>query len=307
MFRRILTAVDLSDASSNALREATAIAASSGAAHAIVHVLPDFVDLRTLHPRVALDSLPGLEEFSALARGRIASWMNAADHEPNVEVFLEQGSAATRIIERAEAWGADLIVVGHQGQTGLAGLLLGSVAMRVVHSAHCPVLVCRPNVDSAREVIGATDLSDPSLPAISFAASESRRRGVALTVVHVVDRTTGLYVASAGSFFGLSVPLPPAELDAAAQEALRATLEQALLQLDARGETQVLYGRPADAVIRFAKERGAGLVVVGTHGRTGLMRIALGSTADEVLRDAPCSVLVVRHAEGATRKVRSAT
>jgi nucleotide-binding universal stress UspA family protein len=299
MYQRILAAVDLSEASANALREARNMAASNGAALAIVHVLPDFVDLRTMHPRAALDSLPGLEAFAARARERIAAWMNEANHDPATELFLEQGSAATRIIERAESWKADLIVLGHQGHTGLAELLLGSVAMRVVHAAHCPVLVTRRSGAGHGAVIGATDLSDPSIPAISSAAAEARRRGVELDVVHVVDRTTGLYAASVGSFFGLSVPLPPSELAAEVQAALLSTLEQTLVDLGTPGKAQVLYGSPADAVIRFAQESGADLVVVGTHGRTELRRRTMGSTADEILRGAPCSVLVVRHSVAA--------
>ncbi|MGC4066789.1 MAG: universal stress protein [Polyangiaceae bacterium] len=111
------------------------------------HVLPDFVDLQTLHPRAALDSLPGIEEFSARARERIAPWMSEAMLEPSTQPFLEQEPAATRIVACAERWGADLIVVGNQGQSGLVESLLGCVTKRVVHAAHCPVLVSRRCID----------------------------------------------------------------------------------------------------------------------------------------------------------------
>ena len=296
MFQRILVAVDLSDASAQALADARALRDATGANLALVHVLPDYADLRTLEASGYVGTLPAMADLLEKAREKIRSWSSVAERE-DFELFLEQGAAATRIVERAESWGADLVVLGSEGQNRLAEALLGSVAKRVVHNAHCPVLVCRPGSRSG-VILAATDLSDPSLPAITRAASEAHRRGARLSVVHVVDPSAAQYAASAGGMFGLTVALPPPELRSDVRDALVQTMRQALQRLGATGEAIVLYGKPAETILQVAKELDASLVVVGTHGRTGFLRIALGSVADSVVRHAHCSVLVVRHARG---------
>lgn len=291
---RILVAIDLSPSSAQALHEAQFIAKTTDKVLGMVHVLPNLMDLTTLGPNGYVGTLPAMEDFAAHARERIHAWAQVAEQDPSVELFVEQGASATRIVERAESWGAELIVVGSQGHSGLAGLVLGSVAKRVVHHAHCPVLVSRGS--QGRElVVAATDLSDPSLPAIARGAFEASWRGAELLVVHVVDASMAVYAASAGGLFGLTVPLPPAELHNDVMAALTKTLAESMARCEAPGEARVLYGNPADAIIQCAKERGARLIVVGTHGRSGLARIALGSTADAVVTHAHCSVLVVRH------------
>ncbi|HEY5956299.1 MAG TPA: universal stress protein, partial [Polyangiaceae bacterium] len=299
MYQRILVAVDLSEASSTALDEARHLAKSTDATLAMIHVIPDFVNLETLHPATTLKSLPAMEEFSAKARQYIEGWANQAAHDPKLELLIEQGSAADRIVHRAEVWGADLIVVGHRGQSGLAELLLGSVAHRVVQMAHCPVLVSRKNAAQGG-IVAATDLSDPSLPAIQRGAAEARWRQKPLTVVHVLDSSAAYYAASAGSLFGVTVALPPVDIQADMKEALTSTLREKMDALRASGEALVLYGSPTDTIIECAKARDAVLIVVGTHGRTGLARLALGGVAEAVTRKAPCSVLIVRHSRDAT-------
>ena len=59
-------------------------------------------------------------------------------------------------------------------------------------------------------------------------------------------------------------------------------------------DVEVAVGHPADTIVRVAQERGADLIVMGTHGRTGLQHVLLGSVAEKVVRLAPCPVLTVR-------------
>jgi nucleotide-binding universal stress UspA family protein len=294
MSGRILVAIDLSPSSAQALQEAQYIAKTTDKTLGMVHVLPDFMGVATLGVNGYVGTLPDTDDLATRARERIRAWAQTAEQDAAVELFLEQGAFATRIVERAESWGAELIVVGSHGHSGLTGLVLGSVAKRVVHHAHCPVLVSR-GAQGRALVVAATDLSDPSLPAIARGASEARWRSAELLAVHVVDVSMAVYAASAGGMFGLTVPLPPAELHTDVMEALAKTLTDAMAQCEAAGESKVLYGNPAEAIIQCARERGARLIVVGTHGRSGLARIALGSTADAVVTNAHCSVLVVRH------------
>lgn len=293
MSERILVAVDLSETSIQALREAHALAKSRRAALAIVHVMPHFVDIQTLFPQNYAASMAALAEAEAATGLEVER--RVAELEPSVDVpiFIERGEAYAEIIRRAEAWSAGLIVVGSHGHAEIPGVLLGGVAERVVRYAHCPVLVAR-RTNSQRVVIAATDLSDPSLPAIARGAEEARLRGARLVVVHAVDTTAIGYLALAGAPFGTTLTLPPPEVQRAARDGLTEILQQSIDRFGASGESLVLDGPPIATILRTLDALHAELLVVGTHGRTGLSRIALGSVAEQLVRRANCSVLAVR-------------
>jgi nucleotide-binding universal stress UspA family protein len=70
-------------------------------------------------------------------------------------------------------------------------------------------------------------------------------------------------------------------------------------------EHVLLEGEPATEIVRYARDTGISLIVMGTHGRTGVERMLMGSVAEKVLRDAPCSVLVVKLPKGMPRAVRT--
>jgi nucleotide-binding universal stress UspA family protein len=298
MHQRILVAVDLSEASLEALREAHVRAAATGAALAVCHVLPNLYNIHTLFPQDNQASMLGLAELEQRMRTALDDKVRSVVGSGEVTVFVEQGVDYAEIIRRAEAWSADLLVVGSQGHTGLPRLLLGSVAERVVRYASCPVLVVRPGperaIDGQHCVLVATDLSDPSLPAVAAGVEEARRLGARLVVAHSLDLSESVWGAAVGNLFGSTPVVPSEEVQRSVRDAMRTTLRQALDQLGATGEVAVLDGSPASAVVRYATELNAGLLVIGTHGRTGLARVALGSVADRIVRTADCSVLTVR-------------
>jgi nucleotide-binding universal stress UspA family protein len=154
------------------------------------------------------------------------------------------------------------------------------------------VLVAR-EVEKTGVVVAASDLSEPSLPAIGEAAAEAKRRGARLLVVSVLDWGSAMPVPALG-MFGALPAIPPPELQQQMRDSLRSAVEQALAREGGEGEVRVVDGSPADEIVRVAEDVGAELVVVGTHGRTGVARLALGSVAERVIRTAKASVLVVR-------------
>jgi nucleotide-binding universal stress UspA family protein len=298
MPKRILVAVDLSAASLEALRQSHARAVATGATLAVVHVLPHLYNLHTLFPQDNQAGMLGLAELEQRMRTALDERVRAIVGTDEVSVFVEQGVDYAEIIRRAEAWAADLVVVGSQGHGGLSSLVLGSVAERVVRYAPCPVLIVRPDRERSTEaaacVLVATDLSDPSLPAVAAGAKEARRLSARLVVAHSLDLTESSWRAALGGLFGSTPVVPPAEVQSEMRDALLITLQQSLTELDAVGEVTVLDGSPATAVVGYASAIGADLLVIGTHGRTGLARVALGSVADRIVRTADCSVLAVR-------------
>jgi nucleotide-binding universal stress UspA family protein len=192
---------------------------------------------------------------------------------------IESGSSHSGILRHADAVDAGLVVVGP-----------GSGAERVVRHASCPVLVARPSRPGV--VLAATDFSAPASPAVAAGAAESARRGVPFAVLHSLD----LGPASAAMYglpYATSPPLRTGEQPRLHAEALDG-LRRALEMVRARGQAIVADGRPGPAIIEAARTLPAELVVVGTVGRTGLKRLALGSVAEAVVREAPCSTLVMR-------------
>jgi nucleotide-binding universal stress UspA family protein len=264
----------------------------------VCHVLPNLYNLHTLFPQDNQAGMLGMAELERRMRGTLEEAVRSIVGEAEVALFVEQGVDYAEIIRRAQAWSADLLVVGSQGHTGLPRLFLGSVAERVVQYAHCPVLVVRPGperaIDAQHCVLVATDLSDPSLPAVAAGVAEASRLGARLVVAHSLDLSESSWRAALGNLFGATPVVPPEEVQRDMRDALRTTLKQALDQLGATGEVTVLDGSPATAIVRYATELQAGLLVIGTHGRTGLARVALGSVADRIMRTADCSVLAVR-------------
>jgi nucleotide-binding universal stress UspA family protein len=134
-----------------------------------------------------------------------------------------------------------------------------------------------------------TDFSACAEQALDYAIRLARTLKARLTVLHVIQP-----VPMAGVDMGVALPETYLrELE----EAVQRNMEEALTRVTAAGltaERVVLYGVPFQEIVEAAKARQVDLIVMGTHGHTGLMYVFLGSVAEKVVRLAPCSVLVVR-------------
>jgi len=292
--RPVLVATDLSDPSGAAISCAHVRARAAGAPLVVLHVIDYIPSLPPLSPGAA-DALPPAlaEHQSRLARllGERVEQLTGRRSD-GFQVRVEFGRPYATIIQRAEQLDVAQIVVASRGASGVGRLVLGSVAERVVRHAHCPVLVMRPGNDTG-PVLAATDLSDAALPAVEAAAQEARTRNLPLAVLHDLD--TVPWLASAMAPLG-PVPLAPApetidKVRAAAAE----VLDSAMRRIGVEGSQLVTTeGNPVAAILRTAEARDASIIVVGTRGRTGLARLALGSVAESVIRHSHCSVLAVR-------------
>lgn len=135
-----------------------------------------------------------------------------------------------------------------------------------------------------QNIVAATDFSEASMSALETARTLALESGAVLHLVHVIETHEAVYPMLARQ----------KEDETEARERLRAFLP-AEWRRSVTLKTEILLGRPEEAISRFARQIGADMIVVGTHGRTGLTRILLGSTAEGLLRRAPCQVLVVKH------------
>jgi len=139
-----------------------------------------------------------------------------------------------------------------------------------------------------KRICCAVDFSEPSRLALSKAAELARRDGAELLLAHVyeVPQPAGELLVAAVDLTG------PAAAEA--EQKMRPWMEEAVRLRGAPVRTRILAGQPALEVTQAAREAGCDLLVVGTHGRSGIKRLVLGSVAERIVREAHCDVLVAR-------------
>ncbi len=138
------------------------------------------------------------------------------------------------------------------------------------------------------KVLVATDFSEQAVQAVERAVDVAHRFNAALHVVHVWEIPVTAYGPMGVTTIDLSTPI---------EEAARTQLDAVVAGLRARGidvESSLVQGVAWDGIVSLAERVGADLVVVGTHGRTGVRRVLMGSVAERVVRHAGCAVLTVR-------------
>lgn len=236
----------------------------------------------------ALDTFPEPATSHGDARARHAGGVRAAlearvrevTADPRVHALAAPGSASDALLRAAADTGAHLVVVGATRHGPVERAFLGTTAERVVRGARAPVLVLRSPPRRPERVLLATDLSE----------------------VSAVAHERGLEVAAAlaggaePELRALLVVAHPPPGDEAARAAAARELGLFLEERTPRGsavEPRVRTGPAVHEIVAEAREWGADLLVLGTHGRTGLTGFLLGSVATGVLRRVPCSVLVI--------------
>ena len=218
------------------------------------------------------------EETATFSEQGVRTSCRLADREP-----------ATAITERAREWGADLIVMGTVGRTGLRHLFMGSVAERTARLAPCPVLTAHagsPEPGDLRNLLVMTDFSACADAALEWARSLAEQTSGRLTLAH----SYALPVAQWGDANFVSDSM---------LESIRQGADQALSSLaqSVEGcpvETVIAHQHAARAALDIAEQRDIELIVLGTRGLSGLAHVALGSTAERVIRLSGVPVVTVK-------------
>ncbi|HEY7114681.1 MAG TPA: universal stress protein [Thermoanaerobaculia bacterium] len=148
-------------------------------------------------------------------------------------------------------------------------------------------------MENIRRILLATDFSPASRGAFEQALAFCRRSGAELVLAHVY-RMPGTLPADMALTPDTAEQID-AKLAAVAESRLRALLEEARRQ-EIRGRILLLSGAPGEAIVEAARKAGADMLILGTHGRTGVARLLLGSVASKVIATASCPVLTVRAA-----------
>jgi nucleotide-binding universal stress UspA family protein len=192
---------------------------------------------------------------------------------------------------------ADLIVTPTHGRTGLKHVFLGSTAERIVQHSSCPVFVTRGNSAQSKNgsrfrigtILVPVDFSSCSREGLLYAIAFANEFGAKIILVHA---TYLGYVYSCESTAIYDIP--------GLQKAARKTAERKMRDLvrsvnfgAVKYQTAFTNGSPVIDICAFAKDHDADLIITSTHGFTGFTHVLIGSIAEQVVRHAPCSVLVV--------------
>ena len=205
------------------------------------------------------------------------------------------GIPSEEINAAAQAEDSDLIIVGTRGKTGLAHVLLGSTAERVIRTAPCPVLAVRmdksgPSLERGvclERILVPIDFSDCSLDALEYAALVAKQAKASIELLHVLEPVS----------YGLDFTLGHAEERTQQRQKLTKRLEElssALLATGIAVKSHLRGGVPVDTILEDVRSLRSDLIVMGTHGRRGLSHVMAGSVAEALLRRTTCAVLTVR-------------
>lgn len=147
----------------------------------------------------------------------------------------------------------------------------------------------------ARHVLAATDFSDASLTGLRRASEIAKEARCPVTLVHVFDPSPLAPIATRGA--GIPQLSDQKHVERAIHEQLEQLRDELFSEVDDVGTALVVGTNAAEGIVQCAKKHGADLIVLATHGRTGLSHLLIGSVAEKVVRHAECSVLTVRSAD----------
>ena len=311
--RRILVPIDFSPESEKTLRFAKVFGARFGATLQLIYVVappPSFpsgqgmLPLAFFEKRIVAGALKRLKKLAA---------EYSLPPRPN-RCTVRVGVAADKINEIAREMGADLVAISTRGYTGLKHFFLGSTTGRVVRSAPCPVLVVRDREHlsarrSARrgrtplqfqKILVPLDFSECSRLGLDYALGFAREFRASLVLFHSVVHSYALgdeYTApEVPNVLGLQQDFAEDEM-----KALRDELPESHLEITSK----ITVGSLVEQLDEYVRANAVDLIITSTHGRSGLKRIFIGSTAEQIVRHAPCSVLVVPNRSSSAKAKKS--
>ena len=279
----ILLATDLSGRCDRAMDRAAYLAKSWGARLVVLNVLEPEYDLAERAGTAYLPSWRRPLEKEAVVAAQLRR--DLREDLQGAEIRVVEGATVATIEAVARETDAELIVTGIARDETFGRYLLGSTVERLARQTPVPLLIVKNRLRPYGEVLVATDFSSPSQHALTAAARFFP--STPLTLLHAWEFP----------FAGLmDRPALRREWTAMEKEGCDAFVAQSQLSQDQRHDLQVLveHGSPDTIVSAYMRDKRVDIVVVGTHGRSGVFDVRLGGTAKRILTDAPGDVLLIR-------------
>lgn len=296
MITRILWATDFSQAAEKALGWALLFAKTFDASITVTHVAPDWVryyEERGLAGWTDSELPQALAAIQSVHIGALTERMNERVEQLRSSGFkvdgaLLLGSPAVQILEYAELVHADLIVLGSRGTLTLKEHLLGSTSARIIQGAQVPVMVVpaiAPSSAEARckQILVPTDFSAATRAAIDYALCIAKAFGAQIHLLHVIE-----LLESVGEREALK------KLERMVSDGLRQWVRKCMGNGYEIPIHVVRCHHAADGVALFVEREGMDLIVMSTHGRTGLVRFLWGSVAERIIEQVECPVIAAK-------------
>lgn len=278
-YRKILVAVDGSEPSRQAFRQACSIAREDKSWVTVITAVPSYQD--------QFQSLSIKEKAAGALKAeghKILDSISAIAKEEDIYIstVLEEGVESDVIADFCERKGTDLVVMGGKGRNAIERALVGSVTARIISIVDCDILVVPcPAKAMFKKVLFTTDGSKFSQIAGKKAMDYAKAHDSGVVAMAVVDVTEEFY--------------------AQAPEAVENMIEKAWSDLrefkngsDLNIEMYVKEGEAYKKIVETSQKTGADLIFMGSHGRTGVGRLLMGSVTAKVIGHSNCPVLVVK-------------
>lgn len=294
---QILCPIDFSETSRHAMEVATRLSLQLGLPLTLAHVVmpaPYFA----ADPQVAMAlmpdaMLPNDTERAGVAEAEVKSLVDGLRQKGvDAHALVLMGMPGTVLGDRLSQQPGTLTVIGTHGRSAVPRFILGSVAVEIVRRSAGPVMTVREqHPDLPMTHIGvAVDFSAACEPAIEFAAGLARGCGAEITLINIIAPLELLATTEA------MVAVQFTE----ANEVLRGTAQKEMEEIKARLPELTVHSEVVEgqsyyrSLVSVAEAKQLSLLVMGTHGRTGLRRLFLGSVTERTLQVAPCPVVSVK-------------
>jgi len=295
--KKILFPADFSRCANQAFSHAIYLAKKHRAELHIMHVITSF----EAYPYISPNEFPNREEIDEILNRNASMLINKLVDKDitglkNIKRTIKRGiSEAPVILDYLKDNDIDLIVMGTHGRRGLNSLFLGSTTEEVVRLSHCPVITIRElkepiTIESPKRILVPIDFSDHSLKALEYAKEIAEIFDSRLQLLHVIEETfhPAFSLSGKSSVFDL---IPDIE------EKTRNKMKQIAKEAKGPKVDYNIYingGRVASNIIRFAENKSSNLIIISTHGLTGIEHLVMGSVTEKVIRFANCPVFTIK-------------
>jgi nucleotide-binding universal stress UspA family protein len=296
VIKNILFPTDFSESANYALVHALSLAARYRADLHLFHVVNVYDD-----PHQQGHHFPTQDEIEKLVQERSTAdfvTRDVVNAWKNIHVTRQQERGLTiapAVLEYTDEHDIDLIVMGTHGRRGLGHLLLGSVAEEIVRLSPCPVLTVRgkkngSQIAAIKRILVPVDFSGHAQRALAHAAELARMYGAELQLLHVIEEIMhpAFYVSGRTSIFEF---MP--EIEAESTKRIQGMID-AIVGKDIHASMYLREGHPTQEIVNFVEHEHSDLVVIATHGLTGIEHFLLGSITEKVVRLSPAPVLTVK-------------
>lgn len=290
-YSHLVAAIDFTPSCRNALRQAVRLAAGNSAKVTAVHVMDEFL-VHELKKALSVDQATVRAEW----RARLQKFVEETDiGTAHVQVEVRIGHPLQEISELCCSLGADLLVMGVKGSRQEPNRV-GVIAAKCVRKAPLDVLLVREDASAAfKKVATCVDFSENSAKAVRRALLMAQVDGAVVDCLYVYQSALSMSL----DYGGMGAPLP-ITTNAEALDRWNEELKNFIMPLSAEvpdvplSSSVVERMNIRETILEHVQETQADLVVVGTRGKTGLREMLIGTTAEKIVANAPCSILAVK-------------